>query len=93
MAYPSKWEMKVIENQTRDIRSHPPPPHPPPPYLFNTPTNLCIALLNFELFCLILHFYAFVHVQYCNVRTIQYNAMYKFVRVLDNNSPIQEGLF
>ena len=86
MAYPSKWEMKVIENQTRDIRSP-----PPPPYLFNTPTNLCIALLNFELFCLILHFYAFVHVQYCNVRTIQYNAMYKFV--LDNNSPIQEGLF
>ena len=42
---------------------------------------------------LILHFYAFVHVQYCNLRTTQYNAMHKFVRVLDNNSPIQEGLF
>ena len=52
------------------------------PYLSNTPTNLCMALLNFSLFCFVLYCYAFV--QYCNVKTIQYNAMHKFVGVLDN---------
>ena len=52
------------------------------PYLSNTPTNLCMALLTFSLFCFVLYCYAFV--QYCNVNTIQYNAMHKFVRVLDN---------
>ena len=51
-------------------------------YLFNTPTNLCMALLNFSLFCFVLYCYAFV--QYCNVKTIKYNAMPKFVVVLDN---------
>ena len=51
-------------------------------YLSNTPTNLCMALLNFSLFCFVLYCYAFV--QYCNVKTIQYNAMHKFVGVLDN---------
>ena len=51
-------------------------------YLSNTPTNLCMALLTFSLFCFVLYCYAFV--QYCNVNTIQYNAMHKFVRVLDN---------
>ena len=45
-------------------------------------TNLCMALLTFSLFCFVLYCYAFV--QYCNVNTIQYNAMHKFVRVLDN---------
>ena len=34
------------------------------------------------LFCFVLHRYAFV--QYCNVNTVQYNAMHKFVGVLDN---------
>ena len=51
-------------------------------YLSNTPTNLCMALLTFSLFCFVLYCYVFV--QYCNVNTIQYNAMHKFVRVLDN---------
>ena len=51
-------------------------------YLSNTPTDLCMALLNFSLFCFVLYSYAFV--QYCNVKTIQYNAMHKFVGVLDN---------
>ena len=51
-------------------------------YLSNTPTNLCMALLTFSLFCFVLYCYAFV--QYCNVNTIQYNAMHKFVKVLDN---------
>ena len=37
----------------------------------NTLTNLCIALLNFSLFCFVLH--GFASVQYCNVKTIQYN--------------------
>ena len=50
-------------------------------YLSNTPTNLFMVMLNFSLFCFVLHHYAFV--QYCNVNTIQYNAMHKFVRVLD----------
>ena len=35
-------------------------------YLSNTSTNLCIALLNFLLFCFILYCYAFV--QYCYVK-------------------------
>ena len=51
-------------------------------YLLNIPTNLCMALLNFSLFFFVLYCYAFV--QYCNVKTIQYNAMNKFVGVLDN---------
>ena len=51
-------------------------------YLTNTPTNLCTALLNFSLFCLVLHRYAFV--QYCKAKTIQYNAMHKIFGVLDN---------
>ena len=41
-----------------------------------------MRLLNFSLFCFVLYCYAFV--QYCNVKTIQYNAMHKFVGVLDN---------
>jgi len=48
----------------------------------NTLTNLCIALLNFSWFCFVLHGSA--SVQYCNVKTIQYNAMYKFFGVWDN---------
>lgn len=50
-------------------------------YLFNTPTNLRMALLNFSLLCFILYCYAFA--QYCNVKT-KYNAMHKLVGVLDN---------
>ena len=41
-----------------------------------------MALLNFSLFCFVLYCYAFV--QYCIVKTIQKNAMHKFVEVLDN---------
>ena len=41
------------------------------PYLSNTPTNLCMALLNFSLFCFVLYCYAFV--QYLMWR--QYNTM------------------
>ena len=41
-----------------------------------------MALLNFSLFCFVLYCYTFV--QYYNVKTIQYNAMHKFVGVLDN---------
>lgn len=50
------------------------------PYLSNTPTNLCMALLNFLMFCFILYCYVFV--QY--LKTIQYNPMHKFVGVLVN---------
>ena len=52
-------------------------------YLSNTPTNLCMALLNFVLFCFVLYCYAFV--QYCYLKSIQCNAMHKFVGVLDNS--------
>ena len=48
----------------------------------NTPTNLCMALLNVSLFRFVLYCYAFV--QYCNVQTIQYNTTHKFVGVLNN---------
>ena len=41
-----------------------------------------MALLNFLLFCFVLYCYAFV--QYCYLKSIQYNAMHKFVGVLDN---------
>ena len=51
-------------------------------HLSNTPTNLCMALLNFLLFCLVPYCYTFV--QYCYLKSIQYNAMHKFVGVLDN---------
>ena len=51
-------------------------------YLFNTPTNLCMALFNFLLFCFVLYCYAFV--QYCYLKSIQYNAVHKFVGVLDS---------
>ena len=61
------------------------------PYLSNTPTNLCMRLLNFSWFCFVLYCYAFV--QYCNVKTIQYNAMHKFVGVLDNPPNRTKRLF
>ena len=44
-----------------------------------TLTNLCMALLNFSLSCFVLYCYAAVY-----VKAIQYNAMHKFVRILDN---------
>ena len=46
------------------------------------PTNLCMALLHFSLFCFVLYCYAFV--EYCNVTTIQYNAKHTFAGVLNN---------
>ena len=55
-------------------------------YLSNTPTILCMPLLNFSLFSLSLRssvdFYAFL--QCTNVKTMQCNAMDKFVGVLDD---------
>ena len=55
-------------------------------YLSNTPTILCVALLSFSLFSLSLrssvHCYAFL--QCTNVKTMQCNAMDKFVAVLDD---------
>ena len=45
-----------------------------------------LNLLIFSLFCSILYCYAFV--QYCEVKTIQYIAMHKFVGVLDNPHPL-----
>ena len=41
-----------------------------------------MALLNFLLFCFVIYCYAFV--QYCYLKSIQYNAMHKFAGVLDN---------
>ena len=51
----------------------------------NTLTNLCIALYCILLYCVVLN--CFVLLIYCYVDIIQYNAMHKFVRVLDN--PLQ----
>ena len=56
-------------------------------HLSNTPTNLCMELLNFILFCFVLYCYVFV--QYCYLKSIQYNAMHKFVGVL--HDPLQGG--
>ena len=52
------------------------------PYLFNTPTNLCIALYCILLCRVILN--CNVLLIYCYVDIIQYNAVHKFVGVLDN---------
>ena len=41
-----------------------------------------MALFNFLLFCFVL--YCNVFVQYCYLKSIQCNAMHKFVGVLDN---------
>ena len=46
-------------------------------YLSNTLTNLCIALYCVVLDCIVL-------LIYCYVDIVQYNAMHKFVGVLDN---------
>ena len=51
-------------------------------YLSNTPTNLCKALHCILLYCVVLN--CIVLLIYCYVDTIQYNAMHKFVGVLDN---------
>ena len=47
-----------------------------------TLTNLCMALLNFSLSC----FNCSLLLCFCAVyvKAIQYNAMHKFVRILDN---------
>ena len=50
-----------------------------------------MALLNFSLFCFVPYCYAFV--QYCIVNTIQYNAMHKFVGVLDFSAIPKGNLF
>ena len=52
------------------------------PYLSNTLTNLCIALYFILLYCVALN--CIVLFIYCYVDIIQYNAMHKFVGVLDN---------
>ena len=51
-------------------------------YLSNTLTNLCIALNCILLYCVVLN--CIVLLIYCYVDIIQYNAMHKFVGVLDN---------
>ena len=51
-------------------------------YLSNTLSNLCIALYGIPLHCIILN--CIVLLIYCYVDIIQYNAMHKFVGVLDN---------
>ena len=51
-------------------------------YLSNTLTNLCIALYFILLYCVVLN--CIVLFIYCYVNMIQYNAMHKFVGVLDN---------
>ena len=51
-------------------------------YLSNTPTNLCIALYCIPLYCVVLD--CIVLLIYCYVDIVQYNAMHKFVGVLDN---------
>ena len=52
-------------------------------YLFNTLTNLCIALYCILLYCVVLN--CIVLLIYCYVDIIQYNAMHKFVGVLDKS--------
>ena len=52
------------------------------PYLSNTLTNLCKALYCILLYCVVLN--CIVLFIYCYVDIIQYNAMHKFVGVLDN---------
>ena len=53
-----------------------------PAYLSNTLTNLCIAFYCILLYCVVLS--CIVLLIYCYVDIIQYNAMHKFVGVLDN---------
>ena len=60
-------------------------------YLSNTLTNLCIALYCILLYCVILN--CIVLLIYCYVDIIQYNAMHKFVGVLDNPRPFGRGVF
>ena len=52
------------------------------PYLSNTLTNLCRALCYILLYCVVLN--CIVLLIYCYVDIIQYNALHKFVGVLDN---------
>ena len=56
------------------------------PYLSNTLTNLCIALYCILLYCVALNFIVLLF--YCYVDIIQYNAMHKFVGVLDSPQTI-----
>ena len=61
------------------------------PYLSNIRTNLCIAL-----YCILLYWDVFnciVLLIYCYVDIIQYNAMHKFVGVLDNPRSLEKRLF
>ena len=53
-------------------------------YLSNTPTILCMALLNFSLFSLLLCSSLLCFLQCSNVKKIQCNSMHKFVGVLDD---------
>ena len=56
-------------------------------YLSNTLTNLCTGLYCTLLYCVVLN--CIVLLIYCYVGIIQYNALHKFVGVLDN-PPITE---
>ena len=60
-------------------------------YLSNTLTNLCIALYCILLYCVVLNY--IVLLIYCFVDIIQYNAMHKFVGVLDNSPGFYGILF
>ena len=53
-------------------------------YLSNTPIILCMALLNFSLFSLLLCSSLLCFLQCSNVKKIQCNYMHKFVGVLDD---------
>ena len=59
--------------------------------MFNTLTNLCIALYCILLYCVVLN--CVVLLIHWFVDIIQYNAMHKFVGVLDNPPmAIQKGV-
>ena len=85
MAYSSKWEMTILEIQTRDIHTPTPTPTPPPPHTCPTlrQTYAWLCLISHCIFCSL---FLYLSTEFSG----QYNAMRKFVRALDNPPPIQE---
>ena len=81
MAYSSKWEMTILEIQTRDI--HTPTPTPPPPYTCPTlrQTYAWLCLISHCIFCSLF-------IYFCAEFSWQYHAMHKFFRALDNPPPL-----
>ena len=81
MAYSSKWEMTILEIQTRDIHT-------------TTPTHTCPTLWHtYAWLCLISHcIFCSLFIYFCTEFLWQYHAMHKFFRALDNPPPpfIQE---